>query len=110
MTPEMSKNGASRTESRSGLSPGDSGIGSTAKSDVTRSTTEQSLPVEVPRHPNDGFDLLFTPQRTSRSSSYTIGVICALDKELKVVRASMDEEFSGPHTTSVDSNNYVSGE
>jgi nucleoside phosphorylase len=78
-------------------SPGESDIGSSIKSESTSDT---------PMSGSDNFDL---SQRCQEHSAYAIGIICALERELKVVRSLLDETFTGPGAVYGDRNIYVYG-
>lgn len=79
------------------LSPHDSGLGSSMQFDSISGTATSD---------SDNFDI---SQRCQDHSAYAIGIICALERELKVVRSLLDETVTGPGAVHGDRNIYTYG-
>lgn len=88
----------------------DSGIGSSIRSVSRESMSQLTEPLSLSRTWSlDGLDSLYTPEQTRERDSYSIGIICALSRELKAVRALLDQTFPRPVKMPNDDNVYELG-
>ena len=87
----------------------DSGIETSSKSVTAREVGTSTPSVQEQGQPVLDIHEVSSPDALRDRDAYTVGIICALHREALVVRALLDQTFSGPDSVRGDTNVYAFG-